>query len=86
MTENGITYILVNTGLIQKKVVVFMLESIKEFLHTVGVYHANAFYTIVYFLKNNFFFIFVLIAIGYMVHEDLKADNYNYVNDERRII
>lgn len=62
------------------------METIKEFLHTFAVYHVNAFYSIAYFLKNNFFFIFVLIAIGYMVYEELKADNYNYVNDERRII
>ncbi len=63
-----------------------MLESIKTFLHTFVVYHINAFNSIVYFLKHNFFFIFVLIAIGYLVFEELKVDNYNYTNDERRII
>jgi|LSQX01.2.fsa_nt_gb hypothetical protein len=63
-----------------------MLEWVREFFHTFWIYHANAFYAIVYFLKNNFFFIFVLIAIGYMVYEELKTDNYNYVNDERRIV
>lgn len=64
----------------------YMLETIQEALHTFWIFHVNAFYAIGYFLKNNFFFIFVLIAIAYMVFEELKAENYNYVNDERRII
>jgi len=87
--ESGKTYIHSSrdNGLkIQHRTVVNMLESIKSFLHTFSVYHINAFYSIAYFLKNNYFFIIVLIAIGYMVFEELRVDNYNYTNDERRII
>lgn len=63
-----------------------MAETLKNFIDTFMVFNANAFYSIVYFLKHNFFFIFVLFAIGYMVLQELKTDNYNYVNDERRMI
>lgn len=63
-----------------------MAEAFQNFLHAFGVFNANAFFSIVYFLKNNFFFIFVLFAIGYMVMQELKTDSYNYVNDERRMI
>jgi hypothetical protein len=63
-----------------------MLETIQSFFHTFLVFNANAFYTILYFLKHNYFFIVVLFAIGYMVHQELKIDNFNYVNDERRMI
>lgn len=62
------------------------MESINYFLSTFWTYNVNAFNLVGYFIKNNFFFMFVLIAIGYMVFEELQTDNYNYTNDERRII
>lgn len=57
-----------------------------NFVETFLVFHVNAFNTILYFLKSNFFFVFVLVAIGFMVMEELKIDNCNYVSDDRRMI
>lgn len=62
------------------------MDAVLNFLHSFVVFNINAVYTILFFLKNNYFFILVLIAIGYMVYQELKIDNYNYVDDERRMI
>lgn len=63
-----------------------MLDTIKAYIDIFIVFHVNAFYSIGYFLKNNFFFIFVLFAIMYLVYQELRVEAYNYVDDERRII
>lgn len=62
------------------------MEQLGQFLNTFAIFHINAFYAILYFLKDNFFFMFVLFAIGYMIVEELKSESYQYVNDNRRII
>lgn len=62
------------------------MEAIQSFFHTFMIFNINAVYSILFFLKHNYFFIAVLIAIGYMVYQELKIENYNYVDDERRII
>ena len=48
--------------------------------------HANAFYSILYFLKNNLLFFAVIAAIAYIVYIELKEENDNYVYDERNVV
>jgi len=62
------------------------MDVIMDFLHQFWIFHVNAFYAIVFFLKHNFLFIFVLIAVGYLAMQELKSDSENYVQDERRMI
>ena len=62
------------------------METVNRFLEAFLAFNANGVYAIGYFLKNNFFFIFVLISIGYMTFQEFKAKNAEYVDDERRII
>lgn len=66
--------------------VIVLLEFINNFLQTFVFINVNAFYTIVYFFKHNFFFIIVLLAIVYMIYEELKMESFNYVDDERKIV
>ena len=51
-----------------------------------GAINANAFYSVLYFLTNNFLFFVVIIAIVYIVVIELKEENDNYVDDERNVI
>lgn len=62
------------------------MEAVRNFFHTFLVFNINAVYSILFFLKHNYFFIFVLLAIGYMVYQELEIESYNYVDDERRMI
>jgi hypothetical protein len=51
-----------------------------------GAINANAFYSILYFLKNNVLFFVVLIAIAYIIYIEIKEENDNFVFDERSVI
>lgn len=62
------------------------MEMIQNFFHSFWIFHINGFYSILYFLKNNFLFIFVLFAIGYLLWQELNIKNNDLVDDERRII
>ena len=62
-----------------------MLETIGSMLYTFMVFHVNGFYSILHFLKNHYFILFVLVAVGFMVFEELKVNDQKYVNDERRM-
>jgi hypothetical protein len=62
------------------------MDAIRNFFHSFLVFNANAFYYIVYFLKNNYLFIIVLFAVGYIVYEELRNESGKYVNDERRMM
>ena len=59
---------------------------IEEILANFGVVHANAFYSILYFLMNNMFFFVVIAAIVYLVKLDLEYGSEDFVQDERSII
>lgn len=48
-------------------------------------FHANGFYSITYFFYQNFWFFFVVLAIAYLILEELKIKNSQFVSDERRI-
>ena len=61
------------------------MDAIQTILHSFLIFHINAIYAIGYFLKNNFFFLFVLAAVGYMVLEELRTNDDKYVHDERRM-
>ena len=62
------------------------MDIVSSFIDSFLVFHVNAFYAIVYFLQNNFFFLFVIVAIFYLVLQELIIKNGKYVDDERRII
>ena len=50
------------------------------------VFNVNGFYSIVYFLKHNIAFLFVLVAVGYLVYEELLYNCSDYVDDRRSIL
>jgi len=58
-----------------------MQELFRSFL----IFHANGFYSVTFFLYQNFWFFFVVAAITYLILEELKIKNFQYVDDERRI-
>lgn len=62
------------------------MEFLANFWQSFVAYNLNGIYAIAHFLKNNFAFFFVLCAIGYLMFQDLKKQDYNYVHDERRMI
>jgi hypothetical protein len=62
------------------------MEALQNFFHSFLVFNANAFYCILYFLKNNYLFIIVLLAVAYIVFEELRNESGKYVNDERRML
>lgn len=62
------------------------MNAIENFFHSFAVFNINAIYSILFFLKYNFAFFFVLVAIGYVVYEELKYESANLIDDQRRII
>ena len=61
------------------------MEILTNFLHSYAVFHINAIYAITFFLKYNLFLFFVLGAICYIVYEELKCENANFVEDRRKV-
>lgn len=59
---------------------------IEEILANFGIIHANALYSILYFLMNNALFFVVIVAICYLIKLDIEYGNEDYVNDERSVI
>lgn len=59
---------------------------IEEILANFGIVHANALYSILYFLMNNMFFFVVIIAMAYLIKLDIEYGNEDFVQDERSII
>ena len=59
---------------------------ISTFFQNFGAINANAFYSILYFLKNNILFFAVIIAIVYIAYIEMKEKSDEYIDDERGII
>lgn len=59
---------------------------IGNFLTNFGAINVNAFYSILYFLKNNILFFIVIIAIGYIMYIEIKEKSDEFVDDERMVI
>ena len=51
-----------------------------------GIVQVNAIYSILYFLENNILFFFTIFAISFLIFAELKANNDEYVYDNRRVI
>lgn len=62
------------------------MDVVLNFFRSFYVFNVNAFYSLLYFLKHNFMFIIVLIAVGYIAYLELKDEGSNYTNDERKMI
>lgn len=59
---------------------------IANLLHNFLVFHINAFYAALYFLKSNLIFVAVFLAVGYLVHQELEQAQARFVDDQRRIV
>lgn len=59
---------------------------IGTFLENFAAINANAFYSILYFLKNNILFFLVIVAIVYIVYVEMKEKSDDFIDDERSII
>lgn len=62
------------------------MEVIVHALKSFMVFNINAIYYVMYLLKHNYIYIFVLCAIGYMLYEEMQIQNEQFVDDMRRIV
>lgn len=45
--------------------------------------NANAFWTIVYYLSQNWFIITAIIFIGYLMYTEIRIKSDNFIDDKR---
>lgn len=63
-----------------------MQDKIAEYTYAFWVYNQNAFYYILYFMKNYWMYMIVVAAVFYMFYEEAKEMTDKFVEDERRIV
>lgn len=60
--------------------------TIKQAFQHFAIFNENAFYYVLFFLKNYWIYLFVVAAISLMFYLQLKSTDEQFINDKRRII
>lgn len=70
----------------EEKMLQVLQEKLSEYTYAFWVYNQNAFYYLLYFMKNYWMYMIVVAAIFYMFYSEAQEIANEFVEDERRII
>lgn len=62
------------------------INSLQVMLNHFLIFNQNAFYYIIFFLKNYYIYAFVVAAISTLFYFQVKGADEKFINDKRRII
>lgn len=59
---------------------------VSKYINYFVIFNKNAFYYILYFIKNYWIFLFVVAAISFLMYFEIKTSESKFIDDKRRII